>query len=383
MPRRRKVSKRAKGEGSVSERPDGTWIGQVTTGYTEEGKQKRKTVYGKNQAEALAKLAEVKQRLASGTYSDTKLTVKSYLEDWLKEKGRHVKPSTVDTYTNLAEKHITPKLGRKGLDKLTPLDVQNLMGNLADTTGVRTANAVRTLLFSAYKQAIRWQLVSRNPVEATDPLKAKRKDMTLWSAAQAVHFLDTARAHRLFAAFYIVMATGLRRGELLGLRWQDVSERELHIRQQLTFRDRAFVFTPPKTAQGTRRIAITPDVYAVLEAQRKAQEAVQAELGALWPDTGLVFVSEAGTPIHPRNFERSWKQLKKAAGLEARLHDLRHLHVSLLVKQGIDPQAIADRVGHTDASFTLRRYSHMFEEHRERTAISLNVLLGRGEGATN
>lgn len=103
----------------------------------------------------------------------------------------------------------------------------------------------------------------------------------------------------------------------------------------------------------------------------------------MWPDTGLVFVTEAGTPIHPRNFERSWKQLKKAAGLEARLHDLRHLHVSLFVKQGIDPQAIADRVGHTDASFTLRRYSHMFEEHRERTAISLNVLLGRGEGPAN
>ncbi len=381
MPRRR--SKRAKGEGSVSERPDGTWIGQVTVGHTEEGKQKRKTVYGKTQAEALAKLAEVKQRLANGTYSDTKLTVKSYLERWLSEKGRHVKPSTVDAYENLCEKHLVPKLGRKGLDKVTPLDVQTLMGELADTTGVRTANAVRTLLFSAYKQAIRWQLVSRNPVEATDPLKAKRKDLTLWSAAQAVHFLDTARAHRLFAAFYLIMATGLRRGELLGLRWQDVSERELHIRQQLTFREGAFVFTPPKTAQGTRRIAITPDVFEMLEAHRKAQEAAQGELGALWPDTGLVFVSESGTPIHPRNFERSWKQLKKAAGLEARLHDLRHLHVSLLVKQGVDPQAIADRVGHTDASFTLRRYSHMFEEHRERTAISLNVLLGRGEGPAN
>lgn len=382
MPRR-KSTRRGRGEGTVFERANGSWAGEVTTGYDENGKQKRKTVYGKTQAETLAKVAELRQRLASGTYSDIKLTVKSYLERWLEEKGRHVKPSTVDTYENLCEKHLIPKLGRKGLDKVTPLDVQILMGELADSTGVRTANAVRTLLFSAYKQAIRWQLVSRNPVEATDPLKTKRKDLTLWSAAQAVHFLDTARTHRLFATFYLVMATGLRRGELLGLRWQDVSERELHIRQQLTFREGAFVFTPPKTAQGTRRIAITPDVFSVLEAHRKAQEAAQRELGALWPSTGLVFVSEAGTPIHPRNFERSWKQLKKAAGLEARLHDLRHLHVSLLVKQGIDPQAIADRVGHTDASFTLRRYSHMFEEHRERTAISLNVLLGRGEGPVN
>lgn len=125
-------------------------------------------------------------------------------------------------------------------------------------------------------------------------------------------------------------------------------------------------------------------MYAVLEAHRRAQEAQRAALGEMWPDTGLVFVSEAGTPIHPRNFERSWGQLKKAADMpHARLHDLRHLYVSLLVKQDIDPQAIADRVGHTDASFTLRRYSHMFEEHRERTAISLDVLLGRVETGTN
>lgn len=217
----------------------------------------------------LVEVAEIKQRLANGTYSDTKLTVKSYLEDWLEEKGRHVKPSTVDTYKNLCEKHVTPKLGCKGLDKVTPLDVQNLMGELADTTGIGTANAARTLLFSACKQALRWGLVSRNPVEATDPLKAKRKDLTLWSAAQAVHFLDTARAHRLFRAFYLVMATGLRRGELLGLRWEDVTGRELHIQQQLTFRD-GFVFTPPKTARGTRRIAITPDVYEILEVHHKA-----------------------------------------------------------------------------------------------------------------
>lgn len=138
-----------------------------------------------------------------------------------RRKERHVKPSTVDTYRRLRDVHIVPKLGRKGLDKVTPLDVQTLMGELADSTGVRTANAVRTLLFSAYKQAIRWQLTARNPVEATDPLRATRKDMELWTGAQASHFLDTARPHRLFAAFYLVMATGLRRGELLGLRWAD------------------------------------------------------------------------------------------------------------------------------------------------------------------
>jgi integrase len=381
---RKRSTRRGRGEGSVFEQPNGTWRGKVTTGYGEEGKQRFKWVSGRTQAEALAKLAQVKQQLANGTYSDTKLTVKAYLERWLDEKKRHVKPSTMDTYRRQCSVHITPKLGRKGLDKLTPLDVQSLMGELADSTGVRTANACRTLLFSAYKQAIRWQLVARNPVEATDPLRVARKDVEIWTGAQAAHFLDTARPHRNFAAFYLLMATGLRRGELLGLRWTDVSKRELYIRQQLTYRDGAFIFSPPKTTRGTRRIAITPDVYEVLEAHHRAQQGQRGQLGGLWPETGLVFVSEAGTPIHPRNFERSWEQLKKAANMPpTRLHDLRHLHVSLLVKQGVDPQAIADRLGHTDASFTLRRYSHMFEEHRERSAISLGVLLGQTVGYFN
>ena len=120
MPRR-KSSRRGRGEGTVFERANGTWAGEVTTGYDENGKQRRKTIYGKTQAEALAKLAEVKQRLANGTYSDTKLTVKEYLKRWSEEKARHVKPSTVDTYKRLIEKHITKKLGRKNLDKVTPL----------------------------------------------------------------------------------------------------------------------------------------------------------------------------------------------------------------------------------------------------------------------
>ena len=337
---RKRSTRRGKGEGTVFQRRDGTWQGAITVGYDENGKQRRKTVYAKTQAEALAKLAEIKQRLATGTFSDTHYTVKSYLERWLEEKGRQVKPSTLDSYTRLAMVHILPKLGRKRLDKLTPLDVQSLMGELADTTGARTANACRTLLFSAYKQAIRWQLVASNPVEATDPLRVKSKAAVLWSGKQATRFLDAAREHRLYALFYLAMATGLRRGELLGLRWEDVTPSEVHVRQQLTFRKGAFGFSTPKTARGSRRIAITPDVCAILEAHRVAQEAEQRALGEMWPDTGLVFISETGTPIHPRNLERSyyWIQNKAretamAVGLNpekalphARLHDLRHLH---------------------------------------------------------
>jgi integrase len=370
------MGKRAHGEGTISQRKDGTWEGKLSVGYKPDGKRDRRTVYGKTQKEVRAKLDELKQQLANGALSDTKLTVKAYLERWLPEKARHVEESSIESYERLIRVHIVPRLGRVQLAKLTALQVQTMMGEVADTVGVRTANASRTLLFSALKQAVRWQLISRNVVEAVDPLKQPTKEIRLWSTAEAVRFLDTIQGHRLHAAFYLEMSTGLRRGELLGLRWQDIDGNMLWVRQQLTYSKGRFIFKATKTERSTRRVAVSPDVLEVLELHRKQQEAERELLGEAWPSYDLVFTSEVGTPIHPRNFQRTWDKLKKKAQVpHVRLHDLRHLHVSLLVKQGFDPRTIADRVGHLDASFTLRRYSQMFEEQRQATAISITDLL--------
>ena len=372
MPRRRKVSKRAKGEGSVSERPDGTWIGQVTTGYTEEGKQKRKTVYGKTQAEALAKLAEVKQRLANGTYTDTKLTVKEYLKQWLEEKERTLKPSTIEQYTSCINRSIVPIIGSVKLDKLTPLQVQNLVNGIHDVSGAARAAKCRTVLFSAYKQAIRWQLVTRNPVEATDPVKEPHREMTLWEPEQAARFLDTARSHRLYAFFYLGMATGLRRGELLGLRWVDIEGSLLHVKQTLVKVGTQLTLSTPKTRKGFRTVALSPDVLEVLLLHRQRQEAERAVFGDTWQHPELVFTSEVGTPLNPDNLKRVRDYLMKEADVpRVRLHDLRHLHASLAIRGGMDAKVLADRLGHARASFTLDRYTHLFESQRAQSAVSL------------
>lgn len=177
------------------------------------------------------------------------------------------------------------------------------------------------------------------------------------------------------------MATGLRRGELLGLRWIDVRSDAIWVRQQLTFLAGEFRFKPTKTRQGTRLVAISPDASEVLVRHRERQEADRSLLGSAWAESGLVFTSEVGTPIHPQNFYGTWAKLKRRAGVpHMRLHDLRHLHVSLLVKRGLDPRTIADRVGHTSPAFTLKRYSHLFEEQRRAAAVSLEDLLGTKAG---
>ncbi|CAA9575942.1 MAG: Phage integrase, site-specific tyrosine recombinase (ACLAME 2) [uncultured Truepera sp.] len=367
---RRRSTRRGRGEGSVFQRADGTWAGEVTTGYDEGGKQRRKTVYGKTQAEVLVKVAGVKQQLSLGTLSKSALTVKLYLEKWLAEKARTVKPRTQESYKYCAEKYLNPRLGRTKLDKLTPLQAQSALSEIADAHGARTSNLCRAVLFNAMKQAVRWRLLPYNPLEGVTRIKEQQREMTVWTADETLRFLSVAQTHRLYPLFYLAMATGLRCGELLGLQWGDLKGNVLHVRRTLLTRSGQPTYSTPKTERGVRRVALAEDVLSLLEAHRERVGSEHRQ------GVSPIFVSDAGTLLNARNVTRVWHALQVTAGVpKARLHDARHLHVSLLVKQGLDPRTIADRVGHTDPSFTLRKYSHMFEDQRQATAISLTDLL--------
>jgi integrase len=387
---RRRSTRRGRGEGSVFEQPNGTWRGKVTTGYDEQGKQRFKWVSGKTQAEALAKLAEIKQRLANGTYSDTKLTLKTYLERWLEEKEHTLKPSTLEQYSSCIHRSIVPHVGKVKLDKLTPMQVQTLINGIRDVSGAARAAKCRTVLYSAYKQAIRWQLVTRNPVEATEPVKEPHRETPLWEPEEAARFLDVAREHRMHTLFYLSMATGLRRGELLGLRWVDIEGNLLHVKQTLVKVGSRLVLSTPKTRKGFRTVALSPDVLELLFLHRQRQEAERVALGAEWPETLtvtvqkgdklenaelpniFVFTSEVGTLPNPDNLKRVRDHLMKKAGVPlVRLHDLRHLHASVAIHSGMDAKVLADRLGHSRASFTLDRYTHLFESQRAKSAVDL------------
>lgn len=366
------VGKRAHGEGTISKRPDGTWEGKVSLGYDAEGKRKRKTVYGKTRQEVKGKLDELKRQIEGGTFSAAKLTVKGYLEQWLTEKVREVKPQTAEDYRYQLEKYVIPIIGGLELGKLTPLKVQAMCGELADRISPQRANKCRRVLSGALSQAVCWQLIPRNPCDAVKPLKVAQTEMKLWEPKEAARFLDSARPHRLLAFFYLAMSTGMRRGELLGLRWEDVGESYLVVRQAVIEQRGRIMITTPKTEKGARRIALSPDVGEVMNQHRDRQEAERQLLGTAWPDTGLVFVSEVGTLLHPRNFTRTWHTLQTNAGVRrVKLHDLRHLHASMAIRSGVDPKVLADRLGHAKASFTLDVYTHLFEEQRANSAVSL------------
>lgn len=366
------AKRRANNEGSISRRKDGTWRGEISLGYVN-GKRDRKTVYGRSQGEVLEKLEKLKREVATGAYSDSKQTVAEYLTAWLAEKERHLKRTTIERkYRYCLDKHIKPRIGRHALEKLKPLHIQKMVGQIADAAGVPTANNCRRVLFTALKQAMQWQLLVRNPVEAVAPLPETPREMILWTPQQAARFLDTALAHRLHALFYLDMSTGLRRGELLALRWQDIQGNIVHVRQTMSYVKGQFIFSAPKTKQGFRRVPVTADVLDVLEQQKQHQQAERDFLGEAWPDSDLIFTSKVGTPIYPDNLTRLRIELmEKAEVPRIRLHDLRHLHASVAIKNGVDPKVLADRLGHSRASFTLDTYTHLFEEQRETAAISL------------
>lgn len=370
------AKKRAHGEGTIGKRKDGRWEARVSIGYTDKGTPKRHTVYGRTQAEVKKKLDLLRQQVDSGTYSDAKLTIATFLERFLSEKARDVKPSTLEQYEICTRRCILPRIGRVRLDKLTPMQVQKLLVDIRDASGTARATKCRSLLFSACKQAVRLQLVTRNPVEAVDPIPEKPREMVLWEAEEAARFLNVARAHRLYAFFYLPIAAGLRRGELLGLRWKDIEGSLIHVRQSYVKVRGKLMLSTPKNRNAFRSIAISPDVLEVLFYHRQIQEAEHSRLGEYRPTDDLVFTSEVGTPLNPDNLKRLRDALMNKADVpRVTLHHLRHLHASVTIRGGMDAKMLANRLGHSRASFTLDRYTHLFESQRAQNPVSITTWL--------
>ena len=209
-------SRRGKGEGTIFKRKDGRWQGAITIGYDENGKQRRKTVYGSTRAEVRDKLDEIQRQFSTGTLPSAQLTVEQYLKQWLDVAKLNLKPRSHEFYKTNIRLYIQPHIGRIQLAKLTPLHVQGMMTEVTEATSKDAANKARTTLTAALKQAVLLGLIPRNPVDAIAKFKHEPKEITLWTPQQVRTFLKTAESHRLYAAFYLALAMGMRHGEVLG-----------------------------------------------------------------------------------------------------------------------------------------------------------------------
>jgi integrase len=284
---------------------------------------------------------ELLAQVDHGSYVEpSRLTVAGFLrEQWLPGLTGQARPTTLDGYQRAVERYVVPAVGGILLQRLTPAHLNGLYGRLQTNGGrngrplsARTVLAVHVAMSKALGDAARWGLVIRNVAQLADPPRPSRHDMQTWTAAQLRAFLDHVEDDRLYAAWLLAASTGMRRGEILGLRWPDVDldRGRVSVRQTVVVANYRVVVSQPKTNRGRRSIALDPRTVAALRAWRTAQVAERLAWGPSWTDSGLVFTREDGSLIHPHRLSIWFGRLVKAAGLpRIRFHDLRHTHASL------------------------------------------------------
>jgi integrase len=331
--------------------------------------------------EAQAAMSKVAVAVEEQTHvAASRLTLREYLiREWLPAIEHTIRPTTYRSYVAHVECHILPALGSLQLQKLGPAQINALYAKL--TAGGRrngmpltplTVRHVHAVLHRSLKDAVRWGRLSRNPADLADPprVSAHGHELRTWSAEQLAAFLDFRRDDRLYALWHTLAMTGLRRGEALGLRWQDIDLEagRLCVRRSLIPEGSQVAVHEPKTARGRRVVALDPETVEVLKAQA-ARQLVEQDATESWEDTGLVFTNESGQVLHPWVTSRCFRKAVKEAMLpDLRLHDLRHTHATLALQAGIHPKVVSERLGHATVSITLDTYSHAIPAMQEGAA---------------
>ena len=348
------------------------------------GKRKRQwiTMTGSRRA-AEKRLGELLGEADSGLYiKPAKATFGEYLDQWLQNyAATRVRPTTLEGYRFRA-KSVKTGLGNIRLADLRPDHLQGYYtsrlttGQLAAGTLVKHHNLIREALATAVK----WKLINQNIAEMVDPPRPSRKEMRALTGPEVHRVLEACQDTHWHTIFHTLIWTGLRRSELLGLRWKDVdlllaTLRVTQVLHQLS--DGSYVYTEPKTAKAKRAVALSPASCLVLRSHREAQERDAASLGIALTDETLVFCHVAdGAPLRPDTVGQAFRRKVRQLGLSGvRLHDLRHTMASLYLQMGISPKTVAERLGHSSVVITLDTYSHLLPGMQEAAAAQFDAAM--------
>ena len=340
--------------------------------------------------DAEKRLSELLYQLDNGTFMKPgKTTLAEYLKRWLNDYAwPNLSPRTAEGYESIIRCHLIPALGNTVLTLLKPEHLQRyysekLSGGRYDGRGAlgpTTVSHHHTCLHRALKMALKWGLITRNPADAVTAPRPQRADMHTMTEGNLDTFLETASKSPYHVLFYQALFTGMRRSELLALRWCDLDLLlcQAHVTRSLHhLRTGEIVFRSPKTAKGRRMVALTPSATLLLQEHRDKQAAQRAMLGIPLKDDDLVFSDLEGKPLLPDTISHIWTKLVKRAGLEKiRLHDARHTHASLMLKQGVHPKIVQERLGHATIATTLDLYSHVVPGLQEAAAARFDEAFG-------
>jgi len=363
------MGRRGKGEGSIYRYAGDRWRGYVDLGYAD-GRRRRKYVTGRTRREVATKLREATIARDAGTLVVTQSgqTVGEWLLFWLESiAAAKVRPSTLHSYGGYVRNRIVPALGHHRLDRLQPEHLEAFYRrSLEEGLAPATVLQMHRILSRALKVAMRRGRVPRNVASLVDAPTVRRGEVVPLTADDARQILATATAERNAARWSVALALGLRQGETLGLRWEDLDldRGTLTVRRALQRKPGGgLVFVEPKSAAGRRTVVLPQPLVASLRRQRVAQHEERLVAGSLWTDNSLVFTTSRGTPIDPRADHRNWQNLLTRAGVRpARLHDARHTAATLLLAQGVPARVAMQILGHSQISLTLGTYSHVVPE---------------------
>jgi integrase len=372
---------RGRGEGTIYRRADGRWEAKVSLDGG-----RRRSLFGKTRQEVARKLAQALRDRELGLEPPSeRQALGGYLESWLDlMKPPRTKPKTWRRYSELLRLHVMPDLGRVKLARLTPLQVPRLYSDrLAEGLSSTTVHHLHTVLHGALEAAVRLDLVARNVCDRVDAPKVLRHEMRALSEAEAQRLLEAAEGTRWAALYRLALATGMRQGELLGLRWSDVDLERGWLQVARTLHwipGQGFVFSAPKTARSRRRISIREDIVEALRAHRRRQLAERMAFGEGWVDEDLVFPNMLGGPMDGGNLVyQCFLPLLKAAGLpRIRFHDLRHTAATLALGRRVPVKVVSEMLGHASTAITQDLYSHVLPDMQEAAAEEMQRALRRG-----
>jgi Site-specific recombinase XerD len=375
--------KRGQGEGSIYQRSDGRWSAVLWLGY-KNGKPQRKSFYGRTRKEAVDKMqtASEKHRKGLPVLTNERQTVAEFLNRWLEEVARpSVREITHRTYSELVKHHLAPGLGKKQLVKLNPQDIQSFLNErLKSGLKPKTVKHLNDTLRAALNVAIKWGLIHRNPATLVNPPRQEKKEMKVFTPEQAKTFLDSIKGHRLEALFWVALTMGLRRGEILGLYWSDIDldAGTLRVNQALQRVNGKLLLSEPKTEKSRRALPLPSLLVPILRTHRSRQLEERLRAGEHWQQTDFVFTSQVGTPIEPRNLNRTFDALLKNAKMpRIRFHDCRHTAATLLLSKGVSPRTIMEILGHSQISLTMNTYSHVLPEMTREAANIMDTVMGK------
>ena len=380
------AKKRANGEGSIRKRSDGRWEGRYTAGYDPEtGKRITKNVLAKTQAEVKEKLAKaIEESKKLDIVRSDEYTVAEWLRLWYELYAKpNIRPTTADSYHRGIESHVIPRIGSIKLKQLTSRDIQKMYKDLQENGRLRkskkqqnglsnaTVRGIHMMLHNALDRAVKERLILRNPTEDCIIPKIQKQEMKILNPEDMKAYLEAADKRGVLPMFYLELVTGIRKGELTALLWSDLDEEKRTIsvsKQAVGDRNRNVTISRPKTENSVRKISIPESAVELLRQKHEKH-----------PENPWMFPSpKTGEMYHPDSIAKLHEKILKDTGLEhIRFHDLRHTFATMALQNGVDVKTVSSMLGHYDAGFTLKTYTHATRQMQDQAAEKMGSFMAQ------